>query len=115
MSGDLTPWQEAFARGLAEGRAQGDAYIKAGYSARGDTAFEAASRLAKNVKVAVRVRELQAEHAKAAGETVQTIAAKLNEMYDLAKEMRNPSAGTAAAMGLAERRVGMGMRSFDSR
>ena len=61
------------------------------------------------------MRELQAEHAKAAGETVQTIAAKLNEMYDLAKEMRNPSAGTAAAMGLAERREGMGMRSFDSR
>ena len=33
---------------------------------------------------------------------MQTIAAKLNEMYDLAKEMRNPSAGTAAAMGLGK-------------
>ena len=33
MPDDLTPRQEAFARGLAEGRAQGDAYIKAGYSA----------------------------------------------------------------------------------
>lgn len=50
---------------VAGGEPAGRAYEKAGYKARGAVADQAASRLLRNVKVAERIRELQAENREA--------------------------------------------------
>jgi phage terminase small subunit len=55
----LNARQEAFARGLAEGMSQRQAYMAAGYGCKGTTADENASRLLGNAKVAARVSELR--------------------------------------------------------
>ena len=54
----LNARQEAFCRGLAEGKSQQQAYIDAGYDGdiRERTAEASASRLLSNAKVAARVR-----------------------------------------------------------
>ena len=59
----LTPKQEAFARGLASGAGQAEAYRKAYPRAKTwqpSTVYETASRLAKNHKILARVAELRA-------------------------------------------------------
>lgn len=49
---------EKFAQGIAKGERASSAYKNAGYSATGNAAEAAASRLLKHAKVAARVREL---------------------------------------------------------
>jgi hypothetical protein len=98
----LTPRQDAFCRLLVEGHSQRAAYVEAGYAARGATADEAASRLARTVKVAARIAELQMEAVERAEITVGDLVAKLDRMYELATTMRNPSAGVSAVMGMAK-------------
>ena len=67
------PKREAFARALAQGRSQTQAYRDAGYSG-GKTA---ASRAATNVNVRARVAELQAAIAKKVVDTVSYQAVAL--------------------------------------
>jgi hypothetical protein len=98
----LTSRQESFCRLLVEGRSQRAAYIEAGYAARGSTADEAASRLARTVKVKARLTELQKEAAQQTEITVRDLVGKLNGMFELAAATKNPSAGVSAVMGMAK-------------
>lgn len=52
---------ERFAQGIAQGKTVTDAYIHAGYAARGRSAEVAGSRLLRNVEVAARLGELSAK------------------------------------------------------
>src|SRR5258706_14370831 len=72
---------EAFARAIVEGKSGRAAYHAAGYSAQGDVADAAASRLLGNVKVAARIAELKGEAAQAA---IVTAARILEELAKLA-------------------------------
>ena len=58
--------QERFAQLVASAVPFGRAYEQAGYSASGDIADKAGSRLAKKVEVEARIAELRAENAKLA-------------------------------------------------
>ena len=59
---DLTDRQRIFAQNLAKGMTQVDAYRNAGYSFKSEkTATEAASRLARNIKVSSYLDELRAK------------------------------------------------------
>ena len=59
MPARLNARQEKFARNISKGMTQYDAYRKAGYKAsRPETGWAAASRLARNVKVADRILEI---------------------------------------------------------
>jgi len=73
----LTPRQEAFARAVAEGKSQAEAYREAyprSESWKPSSVWEKASALMANVKVSSRVAELRAEVAKASQiETVQVV------------------------------------------
>lgn len=58
----LTKRQELFAQAIVDGKTQVDAYIAAGYKVDAMTdasMYSLASRLAKNVKVASRIKELR--------------------------------------------------------
>lgn len=57
---------ERFAQGIAQGNTVTDAYIQAGYKARGRSAEVAGSRLLRNVEVQQRLAELAAKLAKPA-------------------------------------------------
>ena len=59
----LTLNQEAFASALAADVPLKDAYISAGYDARGDSAYRAATRLAKRTEIIERVQSLRSERA----------------------------------------------------
>lgn len=52
---------ERFAQGIAQGKTVTDAYVQAGYAARGRSAEVAGSRLLRNVEVSRRLDELAAE------------------------------------------------------
>jgi hypothetical protein len=57
--------QEAFARNIAEGRCQREAYQRAGYTPASDSVADVnASRLLRHAQVQSRVRELQAAQAR---------------------------------------------------
>ncbi len=59
---DLTDRQRKFAQNLVKGMSQADAYRNAGYSFKSEkTATEAASRLARNIKVSSYLDELRAK------------------------------------------------------
>jgi phage terminase small subunit len=62
MAKKLTPLQEKFVNNLLEGMHQDEAYIKAGYKARGEAARANASRLLTfaNVKAALKERQKRA-------------------------------------------------------
>ena len=78
MSGPIRNSQhEAFANAIVKGMNATDAYKAAGYKGKGKSAWEAASRLARNVKVRARVAELKA---KTAGHTVKTAAQVLSDL-----------------------------------
>lgn len=55
----LTPAQEAFVRGVLEGKTQTQAYIDAGYQSRGITATKKASKLIRQPHMRARLEELQ--------------------------------------------------------
>lgn len=80
----LTPKQEKFAQGVASGMSQADAYRSA-YSAgkmKPESVHVKASELMADVKVSVRVRELQEEGAKKA---VYTLVEHLGRLDDLSR------------------------------
>ena len=71
---------ERYAQARTRGLSQRDAYIDAGYKARGDAADQAASRLSRNIKVQARVEELNAEIERAAiadGKEVREILTRI--------------------------------------
>jgi hypothetical protein len=86
----LNARQEAFARGLAEGMSQRQAYMAAGYDCKGDVADENASRLLTNAKVKVRVAELREKAAKRTEKAVESLVADLDEAIALARECKQP-------------------------
>jgi hypothetical protein len=68
---------EKFAQELAKGTAQSEAYKRAGYSAEGNVAEAAASRLLRDVKISARVAELKERAAERAVVTVEGITQRL--------------------------------------
>lgn len=93
---------EIFAQRIAQGNSATQAYIKAGYTAKGNSAEAAASRLLSDVKVRDRVAELQSGSAQQAEITI----ASLTQMYlsdrELAYEVGQPAAARGAADSLAK-------------
>ena len=99
----LNARQEAFARNIAEGRCQSEAYGSAGYAPTSDNATDAnASRLLGLDKVQSRVRELQAVQAEASQITAERLLAELEEARSLALSLGQAGAAVAASMGRAK-------------
>ena len=100
MFTSLNNRQELFARAIAEGHSQKEAYERAGYHSESNNAAEAnASRLIRNDKVRRRIAELRAEHAKRNAVSVDSLTKKLEVLYGLA--FANKQTGAAvAAVGL---------------
>jgi phage terminase small subunit len=61
MADQLSAQQESFAQNIFKGMNQTDAYIAAGYKARGASATSKAARLVINGKVSTRIKELAGE------------------------------------------------------
>jgi hypothetical protein len=74
---------ERFARWLAEGKSQSEAYKSAGYSAAGNSAEVNAARLLRNAQVSDRVEELKV---KAAERTVVTVDGITQRLLNIAKK-----------------------------
>ena len=99
----LNARQEAFAREIAAGRRQREAYRSAGYAPTSDNAADAnASRLIRDDKVQSRVRELQAVQAQASQITAEMLLAELEEARSLALSLGQAGAAVAASMGRAK-------------
>jgi hypothetical protein len=98
-NGKLNARQEAFARGLAEGKSQRQAYIAAGYDSKDKVADECASQVLANPKVRERVAELQAKVAERTVKTVESLVANLDEAIAMARELKQPRAMIDGIMG----------------
>ncbi|MCZ8546317.1 terminase small subunit [Mesorhizobium qingshengii] len=98
----LNTRQEQFCHGLVEGLPQSRAYIKAGYTARGNAAEVEASKMVRLPKVAARIAELRADAARRSEITVDDLVDELNLMFKLALATKNPAAGVTAVMGKAK-------------
>jgi hypothetical protein len=93
---------QALFEGLGDGITQRDAYISAGYKARGNAAKVNACRLLKIAPgIVSRIRELQAQAAKAKQATVESVVDELEDARVIAKENSQPSAMVSASMGKA--------------
>lgn len=107
---DLNARQEAFALLLSTGMSQGEAYRAAGYEAKGDSAYEASSRLAKSIKVQSRVAEAKAareqalvvRQAAAAVYTAASVSAMLAHSYAEAHRLGQVGAAVQASLGIAK-------------
>ena len=99
---NLNARQEAFCRGLAEGKPASRSYVEAGYNARGNAAEVNAARLLRKAQVANRLREMQAKHARRVEKTVADVIADLDRLRDQAFATGQISAGVAAVMGAAK-------------
>jgi phage terminase small subunit len=89
------PRHEIFAQGIAKGLAQREAYRRAGYSAEADAALDAsASRLLRDAKVRVRIKEFQST---AAIETALTLDEHMKELK-LLREMAKAEGDIKAAI-----------------
>ena len=101
----LTPKQETFAQHFVELGNAAAAYRKA-YSVSPTTKptsiWVNASKLLASTKVALRVKELQAEHAKRHEVTVDSLTNELDEVLALAKENKQASAAVQAIMSKAK-------------
>lgn len=84
------PKHEAFAQALAKGKNQSDAYVAAGYKAKGASIKVNASRLLTNANIEARVRELQAIAAKKTTDAIsweaKDIFERLQNLVDRAAE-----------------------------
>lgn len=100
----LTPKQEAFALAYVETGNASEAYRRA-YDPKRMTpeavAVEA-SKLLKHPKVALRVAELQAEHAERHNFTIDDMVRQLDEDRNFARELETPAAAISASMGKAK-------------
>lgn len=100
----LTPKQEAFCQAFIETGNASEAYRNA-YNAekmKAGTIHVTAFRLLESPKIALRVDELKAAHAKRHEMTVDDIAAMLHEDRKFARELETPAAAISATMGLAK-------------
>ena len=100
----LNARQEAFARNIAEGRSQREAYQCAGYTPASDSVADVnASRLLRHAQVQSRVCELQvAAQAEASEITAERLLAELEEARSLALSLGQAGAAVAASMGRAK-------------
>ena len=99
----LNARQEAFARNIAEGRSQREAYQCAGYTPASDSVADVnASRLLRHAQVQSRVRELQTAQAQASKITAEKLLAELEEARGLALSLGQAGAAVAASMGRAK-------------
>jgi hypothetical protein len=93
---------ELFAQALAKGENATNAYKGAGYTALGNSAEAAASRLLSDVKVQARVAELQERAAVKVEKTVADLVVMLEEDRTLARAEKQSSAAVAAVMGMGK-------------
>lgn len=100
----MTPKQEKFCALYIELGNASEAYRQS-YNAKKmkpeSIAVQAAKMLA-SPKIALRVDELRAEHAKRHSMTVDDIAAMLKQDREFARECETPAAAVSATMGLAK-------------
>ena len=85
---------ELFAQALALGDSMSGAFVKAGYTPNPANAL----RLSRNEKVALRIKELKEEAAKAFIVTAESIAAQLDEDRALALRIEKPGDAVAATV-----------------
>jgi hypothetical protein len=98
----LNARQEAFARGVAAGKSQRQAYCDAGYSCTNDGSTEAAAvQLLRNIKVTRRIAKLQGKAAERVEITIELISRKLLDAYDAALRFEQAGAAVAAMTALA--------------
>ncbi len=103
-AGGLTPKQQRFCREFLVDLNGTKASVRAGYSEK--TAYSQASRLLKNVKVAARIAELQAETAKRLEVTVDSVMADLETLCQGAVETKQ-FGPAVRAKELQGKRLGM--------
>lgn len=90
---------ERFAQGIAKGKTQPEAYAYAGYKAADPKNLQVNSgHMARRPDVAERIAELQAKQAERIGITVDDLIRQLDEMYLLARNIKQPSAGVGAVL-----------------
>jgi hypothetical protein len=102
MAALSNPKHERFAQLLAKGENATAAYKAAGYSATGNSAEAAASRLLSDVKVQARISELQERAAIKVEKTAADVVRMLEEDRKLAREIQQPGAAVSASMGIAK-------------
>jgi phage terminase small subunit len=95
---------ERFAQGIAKGKSQHDAYIYAGYAPNQlpKDVRSNAGKLARKPEVADRVEELLRNQANRVGVTVDALLLELDEMFKLAKRVKQPSAGVGVVVAKAK-------------
>ena len=76
-SDNLNTRQLRFALGIIEGKAKGKAYVDAGFSARGNAAEAAASRLLRNVKVADFIQKMRGDMQQETKVTAERVISEL--------------------------------------
>lgn len=95
----LTPKQEKFAQGVAEGKTQADAY-RAAYNVRPttkpETVVQAASRIMSDSNVSARVEELRAPIIADCGITLRTHLTRLENLSLAAEKQGNFGAAVSA-------------------
>ena len=94
----LTPKQEKFAREVASGKTQADAY-RAAYSAgkmSDKTVHEAASRLMADSKISTRVKEIQKPITERAQITLESHLADLKSLRNMAAKEKQIAAAISA-------------------
>ena len=97
MSPLENPRHELFAQEIAKGRSQQDAYVNAGYGNKiQSSTYASASRLIRNVKIATRIRQLQAETVKSTEATLSSLIAEAEQARALAETKGQPSAMVSA-------------------
>lgn len=102
---ELAPAKEKFARLIAEGLNQADAYrecVKVRPTTKQESVWQRASQWANEIKVQSRVLELQREAAQSTGVTIEECTEELREAIDMAREQKNVQAFTGAVMAKAK-------------
>jgi hypothetical protein len=104
------PRQELFVRNLINGAKKGisqrQAYVQAGYEARGDYADACASRLASSVKVRDRMDELAAPAVRKTRVSVESLLAELSTTIEDARAAKQHSV-VVTALTLSAKLVGL--------
>jgi len=98
------PRYERFAQGVAKGKSQHEAYVYAGYPKQQDPVNlrSSASTVARRPEVAARIQELQDKQAKRIGVTVDQLLEELQLFANLARQIKQPSAGVGAVLAKAK-------------
>ena len=98
----LNARQEAFARNIAEGRSQREAYQCAGYTPASDSVADVNASRLRHAQVQSRIRELQAMQAQVSQITAERLLVELAEARSLALSLGQAGAAVAASMGRAK-------------